>query len=135
MLATWMQGRAFVEDLWRHGQSTSRAFRGLQESASDSSTTTEYVALALEVLATFEVFEGNNPLVHPEPHPHWRGHQELAEDDPSHTSLVDIPKPPTGKIRLELQWSQLSPAWQRAFEDPIKDALDIYFKHLSLIHI
>ena len=135
VLATWMQGRAFVEDLWRHGQSTSRAFRGLQESASDSSTTTEYVALALEVLATFEVFEGNNPLVHPEPHPHWRGHQELAEDDPSHTSLVDIPKPPTGKIRLELQWSQLSPAWQRAFEDPIKDALDIYFKHDALTHV
>eukprot|EP00913_Durusdinium_trenchii_P012521 g11757.t1 len=81
------------------------------------------------------VFESNNPLVHPDPHPHWRGHQELAEDDPSHTSLVDIPKPPTGKIRLELQWSQLSPAWQQAFEDPIKDALDIYFKHDALTHV
>ncbi|CAK9107797.1 unnamed protein product [Durusdinium trenchii] len=135
VLATWMQGRAFVEELWRHGQNASRAFRGLPEVIADSSMTTNYVELALEVLATFEVFESNNPLVHPDPHPHWRGRQELAEDDPSHTSLVDIPKPPTGKIRLELQWSQLSPAWQQAFEDPIKDALDIYFKHDALTHV
>ena len=73
VLATWMQGRAFVEELWRHGQNASRAFRGLPEVIADSSMTTNYVELALEVLATFEVFESNNPLVHPDPHPHWRG--------------------------------------------------------------
>lgn len=70
-LATWMQSRAFIEELWRHGQSTSRAFRGLQEAASDPPTTTGYVILALEVLAAFEVFESNNPLIHPNPYPYW----------------------------------------------------------------
>ena len=60
VLATWTQGRAFIEELWRHGQRTSRAFRGLQGGAHDPSATTGYVTLALEALAAFEVFEGNH---------------------------------------------------------------------------
>ena len=48
------------------------------------------------------------------------GIKELV-DDPE--DLRDAQQPETGKVRLELKWSDLSPAWQRAFEQPILDAL------------
>lgn len=48
------------------------------------------------------------------------GIKELV-DDPE--DLRDAQQPETGKVRLELKWSDLSPACPRAFEQPILDAL------------
>lgn len=67
---------------------------------------------------------GNFPvmkrLVKPQP---MRPHQCYIE------TQADIQDLPTGKVRLELKWGSLSPAWKSAFEEPIKDALDVYFKY------
>ena len=41
-------------------------------------------------------------------------------------------KPETGKVRLELKWTDLTPLWQKAFEQPIIEALEVYFKHDAL---
>ena len=38
-------------------------------------------------------------------------------------------KPETGKLRLELKWSDLSNLWQQAFQEPILEAIKIYFTH------
>lgn len=56
--------------------------------------------------------------------------QELAYD--ADEKALDVKKPDTGKLRLELKWNDLTPAWQRSFEDPIKEALDVYFRHDAL---
>ena len=47
----------------------------------------------------------------------------------------DIQDLPTGKVRLELKWNSLSPAWKKAFEEPIKDALDVYFKYDAVVPV
>jgi hypothetical protein len=62
----------------------------------------------------------------------YAGIKELV-DDPE--DLPNAQQPETGKVRLELKWSDLSPAWQRAFEQPILDALEVYFKHDALTHV
>jgi hypothetical protein len=65
----------------------------------------------------------------PTPHFKYQGQVELTHrpEEP-----VDTTRPETGKARLELQWNSLSPIWQKAFEQPIKDALEIYFEHDAL---
>eukprot|EP00913_Durusdinium_trenchii_P032182 g30134.t1 len=89
--------------------------------------------VALHVLECFQAFEATASLAPPTAHPPHRGQLELCSME--HLPLVpepDMDKPETGKVRLELQWSQLSPSWQKAFEEPIIEALDIYFRHDAL---
>lgn len=50
--------------------------------------------------------------------------------DPIHEE--DAPKPETGKLRLELKWIDLSPKWQDAFQEPIIEAIKIYFQHEAI---
>ena len=45
---------------------------------------------------------------------------------------MDVTRPETGKVRLELKWNDLTTRWQEAFEEPILDALRIYFEHDAL---
>ena len=42
---------------------------------------------------------------------------------------MNKPESETGKLRLELKWSDLSTLWQKAFEEPILEAIKIYFTH------
>ena len=66
----------------------------------------------------------------PRVRPTHQGWHELAYD--ADEKALDVKKPDTGKLRLELRWNDLTPAWQRSFEDPIKEALDVYFRHDAL---
>lgn len=62
--------------------------------------------------------------------PTYHGWQELAYD--ADEKAIDAQKPDTGKLRLELKWNDLTPAWQRSFEEPIIEAIDVYFRHDAL---
>ena len=143
ILATWMQGRAAAEDLWRRHLRSNAAYQVLvtegqaanffDPSMDDMLQSTKRLEVALDVLECFQAFETTAALAPPTAHPPHRGQLELSSKE--HLPLVpepDMDKPETGKARLELQWSQLSPAWQKAFEDPIIEALDIYFRHDAL---
>ena len=137
VLASWMQGRAAAEDRRRHLKaeayqvlvSEGQASQLIDPALEIPSTSSCRMDLAMEVLECFQAFESEATaaLAATTAHPDPRGLLELCSTE--HLPLVieaDVDKPETGKMRLELQWSHLSPAWQQAFEKPIINALQIY---------
>ena len=153
----WMKGRHHAEQMWRDGQKAVHAFVAIRETAgwpnsemmaqqvgpldmpevqeeiqrlSDAAADINVVQKELqEVFFNFVHF---SDLPCPSQKSQYAGIKELV-DDPE--DLPDAQQPETGKVRLELKWSDLSPAWQRAFEQPILDALEVYFKHDALTHV
>ena len=143
ILATWNQGRAAAEDLWRRHLKANAAYQVLvaEGHAANFIDTADglhadqshRLEVALDVLECFQAFQTTAALAAPTAHPDHRGLTELCTAE--QLLLVpeaDVEKPETGKMRLELQWTQLSMAWQKAFEQPILDALQIYFDHDAL---
>jgi len=59
-------------------------------------------------------------------------HKGITELTHLPEEVVDVTRPETGKVRLELKWNDLTIRWQEAFEEPILDALRIYFEHDAL---
>ena len=157
VLHTWLEARSSAENLWRKWNRTMETFATMREYSGwpDESAVREmaerigmdFVELKLhqcaskdelldlqrDVATMFSAFVAANQINPPEGHGPWQGLQELI-DDPmgTITKVLDVAKPERGRVRLELQWNQLSEAWQRAFEQPILDALEIYFKHDAL---
>ena len=155
-LQTWMRGRYFAEEMWRDGQHAVEAFVSLRDAAgwpNDSllrhrlgplempevNEVVEHISDSqqqmLEIQKEFqEVFFNYinySELPCPSPKSTHHGLRELIET-PEEEHVEDVLKPETGKVRLELRWNDLSEAWQKAFEKPILEALEVYFKHDAL---
>ena len=152
-MATWMEARYFAEDLWRMGQEQMRWFRlctgaadwqnaqhaePLAETFQMSSeqwqdywinATADLVTSQGEIAEAFYNFVNAAVIKPPEAHREYRGLTELTHGP---QEALDAPKPETGKLRLELKWSDLSPVWQKAFEEPIIEAIKIYFSHEAI---
>ncbi|CAL1141583.1 unnamed protein product [Cladocopium goreaui] len=153
-LVHWLEARHFAEEAWRSGQHLMEEYRGMQKEMGwpnetlmatrvgplqeqDTQEAIESFKVAKDSMLTvqnemletfFNYIEATN-IRRPEPRSPYSGQLELThlpEDK------IDTTVPETGKVRLELKWSDLSAVWQKAFEQPIKDALDIYFKHDAL---
>ena len=140
VLATWMQGRQAVEELWRHGARANQAYKSVIKEVNVAELgqgmpleSEHHTQMMMTVLGYFAPFAAATALPLPAPPSAQGGLLELAELDSN--VLQDVDKPETGKVRLELQWNQLSPAWQAAFEQPIIAALEIYFEHDALEHV
>ncbi|CAL1140460.1 unnamed protein product [Cladocopium goreaui] len=114
-LQTWMRGRYFAEEMWRDGQHAVEAFVSLRDAAGWPND-----SLLRHRLGPLEMPESTH-----------HGLRELIET-PEEKHVEDVLKPETGKVRLELRWNDLSEAWQKAFEKPILEALEVYFKHDAL---
>eukprot|EP00435_Cladocopium_sp_Y103_P046235 s919_g13.t1 len=155
-LCTWMRARHFAEDVWRDGRQMVEAFvsfrdavgwpnvsvlnerlgspddvevKRLIDHVSDSKQMVQDVQLELqEILNNFVNYAG---IPCPPIPDELVGISELT-DVPDAELFPDATRPETGKVRLELKWSDLSPAWQKAFEQPILDALEVYFRHDAL---
>ena len=149
-LATWMEARHFAEELWRHGQKQVRWYQTcivdtcwLQTEAAQpvaeifnmsvpewqrywTNATEELVRSQSEVAELFYNFANAVAIETPKPHSQYRGISELTL---KHNEIEDVAKLETGKLRLEMKWNDLSPLWQKAFEQPILDAIQIYFTH------
>jgi len=82
-----------------------------------------------EIAEAFYNFVNAAVIKPPEPHREYKGLTGLTVD-PIHEE--DAPKPETGKLRLELKWIDLSPKWQDAFQEPIIEAIKIYFQHEAI---
>lgn len=92
-------------------------------------STVDMNKMVMEAAELFETFVSTSDVVSPEPLKATRGITELTclpEE------VTDVDRPETGKVRLELKWSDLTPRWQKAFMQPILDALQIYFSHDAL---
>ena len=157
VLHTWLEGRHAAETLWRMSRKVLEAYHCMREQSGwpdESSMKEQAVREGLdamdfisaqqrdkeglldvqdqvaEIFAAFAAATFVNP---PAPHSEWEGLQELLDDTTGTTTdLVDVTRPETGKVRLELQWNSLSDLWQQAFKQPILDALKIYFDHDAL---
>ena len=137
VLATWMQGRQAVEELWRTAARANQAYKSVIKEVNVTELgqgmpleSEQHAQMMMNVLGYFEAFATATALPPPAPPSPQGGLLELVELDSN--ALQDVDKPETGKVRLELQWNQLSPAWQAAFEQPIIAALHIYFEHDAL---
>ena len=153
-LATWMEGRQFVEEFWRAGGDLALSHIDMQQAAGWPNATlmaqrlgpieldevkevVDYLKesqdqvfhLQLSLMDTFYNFVYYNEVKQVQALPAHVGLTELTHlpEEP-----VDASKPDTGKVRLELKWNDLTPRWQQAFEEPILDALSIYFEHDAL---
>ena len=154
---TWMKGRHHAEQMWRDGQKAVHAFVAIRETAGWpnsemmaqqvgpldmpevqeeiqrlSGAASDINVVQKELQEVFFNFVHFSDLPCPNQRTQYAGIRELV-DDPE--DLPDAQQPETGKVRLELKWSDLSPAWQSAFEQPILDALEVYFKHDALTHV
>ena len=117
-LNAWIDARVMVEELWRAAQQMmSLYFREKDEYKVDWNEVFVLQADVADMVGNFPVVKR---LVTPKP---MKPHQCYIE------TQSDIQDLPTGKVRLELKWNSLSQAWKQAFEEPIKDALDVYFKY------
>lgn len=149
-LATWLEARHFAEELWRQGQKQVKWYQMCVRQANwlDSEgaqpvaevfamsvpqwqkywteATSELVRSQGEVAELFYNFANAVALDAPKPHTQYRGISELTL---KYNETEDVDKPETGKLRLELKWSDLTPRWQAAFEEPILEAIRIYFTH------
>ncbi|CAK8991626.1 unnamed protein product [Durusdinium trenchii] len=137
VLATWMQGRQAVEELWRTAARANQAYKSVIKEVNVTELgqgmpleSEQHAQMMMNALGYFEAFATATALPPPAPPSPQGGLLELVELDSN--ALQDVDKPETGKVRLELQWNQLSPAWQAAFEQPIIAALHIYFEHDAL---
>lgn len=152
-MATWMEARHFAEELWRMGQTQTEWFRRCTKAADWQNAqhaqplaetflmnseewqtywteaTADLVTTQTEVAEAFYNFVNAAVIKPPEPHREYRGLTELTHEP---LQAEDAPKPETGKLRLELKWMDLSPNWQQAFEEPIIEAIEIYFKHEAI---
>eukprot|EP00435_Cladocopium_sp_Y103_P039904 s522_g10.t1 len=153
-LDTWMKGRHHAEQVWRDGQRAVEAYVScraagwpncdlmtqrlgpldLPEVQTEvqrlSDAATDLQAVHRELQEVFFTFVHFLELPCPPQKSQYAGIKELV-DDPEE-GVIDVAMPETGKVRLELKWTDLSPAWQKAFEQPILDALEVYFKHDAL---
>ena len=152
-MATWMEARHFAEELWRMGQTQTEWFRQCTKAADWQNAqhaqplaetflmnseewqtywmeaTADLVTTQTEVAEAFYNFVNAAVIKPPEPHREYRGLTELTHEP---LQAEDAPKPETGKLRLELKWMDLSANWQQAFEEPIIEAIKIYFKHEAI---
>ena len=152
-MATWMEARHFAEELWRMGQTQTEWFRHCTKAADWQNAqhaqplaetflmnseewqtywmeaTADLVTTQTEVAEAFYNFVNAAVIKPPEPHREYRGLTELTHEP---LQAEDAPKPETGKLRLELKWMDLSANWQQAFEEPIIEAIKIYFQHEAI---
>eukprot|EP00435_Cladocopium_sp_Y103_P052462 s2050_g16.t1 len=153
-LITWVEGRWLAEELWRYREVLATEYLGMREMTGWPNATLmsqrlgpvemeeaaeivqflqnaqhQTFEVQMNLLDTFNTFVQNNEIRNVKPMQTYQGITELThlpED------LVDVQKPETGKVRLELKWNDLTPRWQEAFQEPILDALKIYFEHDAL---
>lgn len=140
-LKGWLTLREAAEDLWKEAQQVLQIARYISQSTGwprNGTAQLEEVQRMQEQVfrnqrevaeifyQTLKEADARQLRVRPT-HQGW---QELAYD--ADEKALDVKKPDTGKLRLELKWNDLTPAWQRSFEDPIKEALDVYFRHDAL---
>eukprot|EP00435_Cladocopium_sp_Y103_P022595 s3351_g5.t1 len=118
VLATWVHQRTAVEDMWREGLQMLHDFHG-----GSGGTWSDVFHVQAEVCDLMDVFINQTRLPQP---------KRLPEDEGVRELQLQVPDLPTGKARLELKWHALSPQWKEAFQDPIKDALDVYFKYEAI---
>jgi len=155
-LHTWMRARHFAEHLWRDGQEMVEAFVNMRDAAGWPNDTllrdrlgplemqevkdiVEHISDAkqqvqetqMKMYEAFFNFVNYSELPCPSPRSTHQGLKELL-DAPEPEQFEDVLKPETGKVRLELKWTDLSDAWQKAFEQPILEALEVYFQHDAL---
>ena len=127
ILATWIDERMELERLWRGGQCLQQTWmhRDLipKDKIEASTWDVKWIdvfTMQSEINDMMLAFPDRHGLDDPEPMEMDVGYQELNDD------VQDLP---TGKMRLELKWAALSPAWQKAFEEPIKEAIKVYFQY------
>ena len=149
-LATWLESRHFAEELWRQGQKQVKWYKecvgqtnwldlenaqpiaevfnmtAQQWQAYWTENTIQLVRSQNEVAELFYNFANAVSMETPTPHTQYKGISELTLN---HNEIEDVNKPETGKLRLELKWSDLSELWRKAFEEPIVEAIKIYFTH------
>eukprot|EP00435_Cladocopium_sp_Y103_P008686 s1575_g2.t1 len=153
-LVTWLEGRHFAEEMWRRGDEVARAYSAMSRHSGWPNATlmtsrlgpmeleevqevvqflenaqTKVFRNQLDILDTFFTFVHYNDIKQVTPASQYRGITELTHlpEEP-----IDVTKPETGKVRLELKWNDLTPKWQLAFQEPIIEALRIYFQHDAL---
>ena len=114
VLATWLASRADVEQLWRRGADLVERWQ------EEPSVWTDVFLVQSDIGDLMDTYVVDKGIVEHEPMEKDTGYKEVNDD------IQDLP---TGKVRLELRWQGLSEAWKKAFQDPIKEALDVYFKY------
>ena len=140
-LKGWLTKRQQAEELWKEAQQVMHLARYIGRTTGwprDTQGQLEEVQRMHE-----EVFHNQNEVAEifyqamqqadarqPRIRPTHHGWHELAYD--ADEKVLDVRKPDTGKLRLELKWNDLTPAWQRSFEEPIVEAIDVYFRHDAL---
>ena len=154
VLATWMQARHHAEAIWRDSAQAVQAYVTMRTAAGwpnatlmqeflgplDLPEVQEVVDYVLEsghemrevqgeLQDAFYTFVNFSDLPNPKPLPDFSGITKLTNLPEEE---LDVKKPETGKVRLELKWNDLTPLWQKAFEQPIIEALEVYFKHDAL---
>ena len=153
-LVTWLEGRWLAEDLWRVRGSLATEYMGMREMTGWPNATlmsqrlgsvemTEVQEIVqflqeaqnqsfqtqLDLMDIFFTFVNYNEIKQVKPMQTYRGITELTHLP---EEVVDVNRPETGKVRLELKWNDLTPKWQEAFEGPILEALKISFDHDAL---
>ena len=132
-LAAWLLERAPVEELWRKARQVGQTFA--VEMPAKEEAKNPYFEQKEQWREVFFVLKDAHELaetfaVHRQVPPPLPAATSAGSDELGVESGVNPVKAlPTGKVRLELKWSTLTPAWKKAFEEPICDALDVYFKH------
>ena len=140
-LAGWVHLRQPVEELWQEGQELVRLARFIG-ATSCWPQMTEKAAEEIQRINE-DVFHNQTEIAEvyyqvlqeadarqPKQAATYQGWHELVYD--ADEKNLDAKKPDTGKVRLELRWNDLTPAWQRSFEEPITEAIDAYFRHDAL---
>ncbi|CAK9016095.1 unnamed protein product [Durusdinium trenchii] len=110
VLATWMQGRQAVEELWRHGARANQAYKSVIKEVNVAELgqgmpleSEHHTQMMMTVLGYFAPFAAATALPLPAPPSAQGGLLELAELDSN--VLQDVDKPETGKVKL---WATLA---------------------------
>ena len=125
VLHTWLTERAPLEELWRQASRMRQEFQASSSALEKGVQWSEVFFIMKDAHELAETFAVHRQVPPPLPHEPSRGADELGVE----ASTSPVKALPTGKVRLELKWNKLTAAWQTAFEAPICDALDVYFKH------
>eukprot|EP00438_Fugacium_kawagutii_P019634 Skav232807 [mRNA] locus=scaffold614:489248:497143:- [translate_table: standard] len=124
VLANWMDVRAQMEHLWREGCNMVDIWKHYRDTAQSQQVHDvnwmSVFTMQSDVVEMMDTFAVKNSVIEPRPVEPDAGYLEVEDD------VQDLP---TGKVRLELRWHQLSPKWKDAFVDPIKEAFRVYFQY------
>ena len=124
-LAVWLTERGPMEELWRQARMLGQEFQRKETSIGDAETWSEVFFVLKDAHEVAETFAVQRQLPPPLPLADQAGSEELQ----AVSGMSSVKPLPTGKVRLELKWSELTPAWKQAFEAPISNPLRVYFKH------